>query len=339
MNVPRLLPLIGVAVAGVIAVKALSGVTALPDLVQGARAWAEGKTTSASAPPASDAKGAAPVLPPDLSPKGPNTPAAVAAASTQPSQSSMAKIACSPSAADLAREAGLSPSELQVLQSLGTRRGQLDQREQDMDVQLQLLTAAQAKLDAKFTALASMKTDIQGLLDKADAQKDAEADRLVTVYSKMKPAAAAQRMTLLDDSVRIPIAARMKEAALSAILAQMPAPDAKTLTEKLAQRFQSKTLADAKAAIAPPSSTPAATAAQPPAGAAAQAANSPANGAAAPAPAKPKKLARARAKPKAKPSDVAANAASPPKDYAKPPASTPAAPAPAAATTPPAKSG
>jgi flagellar motility protein MotE (MotC chaperone) len=353
MNMPRVLPLVGVAVAGVLAVKAISGVTALPDMLQGAKAWAEGKvpakTQDAGAPPASGSS-ANPVLPPGLSPTLSASPAALAAASAQQSQPAQPKIACTPSAADLAREAGLSPAELAVLQSLQGRRGQLDQREQDLDVQLQLIAAAQAKLDTKLQALASMKTDLQGLLDKADAQKSTEVDRLVIVYSKMKPAAAAQRFTLLDDSVRIPIAAKMKEAALSAIIALMPAPDAKALTEKLAHRFDSKSLNDAKAALAPASATPAAPA--PPAIAQA-AAQPPATPAAAPtAPAdKPKKVAKARPR-KAKATAVAANAAAPPAGTppAKPaaaPANAPAqppaqAPAAAPATTPaaaPAKSG
>jgi flagellar motility protein MotE (MotC chaperone) len=340
MNVPRLLPLVGVAVAGVLAVKMLSGVTALPDMLEGAKAWAEGKapakTSDAGAPPASDARSAAPVLPPGLSPAVSASPAAIVAAAAQQNQSTQPKIACSATAADLAREAGLSPAELQILQSLEARRGQLDQREQDLDVQLQLIAAAQAKLDAKLTALASMKGEIQGLLDKADAQKDTEVDRLVTVYSKMKPAAAAQRFTLLDDAVRVPIAARMKEAALSQIIAQMPPADAKALTERLAHRFESKTIADAKAAIAPASSAPGAPTAQGAQPAAGQAANAPAQPPAAAD--KPKKVAKARPRPKAKPAaTVASNAAAPPgpKPAAPAPASsapassTPAAPAPA----------
>ncbi len=42
MRTPRLLPMIGIAVGGVLAIKALSGVTAAPELFQGAKAFAEG---------------------------------------------------------------------------------------------------------------------------------------------------------------------------------------------------------------------------------------------------------------------------------------------------------
>jgi flagellar motility protein MotE (MotC chaperone) len=148
------------------------------------------------------------------------------------------------------REAGLSPAELHILQSLGARRGQLDQREQDIDVQLQLLSAAEAKLDAKVKALNGLKGDIQGLLGQADTQKSAEVDRMVTVFSSMKPKDAAARMTILDDSVRLPIAAKMKERTLSMILANMAPVDAKNLTERLANRFAGEAINKGKAAIA-----------------------------------------------------------------------------------------
>ena len=322
MNFPRILPLVGVAVGGVLAVKALSGVTALPDMLQGARAFAEGLAP---------AKTDAPVLPPGLSPKPPpGSAGAIAAASAQPAQSLPPRLACGPTAADLAKQAGLSPAELQILQSLGTRRGQLDQREQDLDVQLRLLAAAESKLDGKLAALASLKTNLQGLLTQADQQKATEIDRLVTIYAAMKPADAAARMSLIDDSVRLPIAAKMKERALSAILGKMAPADAKAVTEKLAQRYESKALADARSALAPPVAPPGAVAAP-----AAQTAP-PADKTAAP----PRPARRAAARRAAKP--ATALAANPTAAAPKPAAGAPAAGAaasPTATPAPPAKAG
>jgi flagellar motility protein MotE (MotC chaperone) len=222
-SIPRILPLAGVVIGGVIAVNAVSGARSLPDLVSGARAWAETIATP-GAPGAAEAPAPSSALPPN------------AAIETKPP-------VCAPSDLELAKEAGLSPAELRVLQTLGARRGELDQRESDMDVQLQLLAAAEAKLDAKVKALEGLKTDIEGLLGQADAQSDAEVTRMVAVFSAMKAKDAAARMTVLSDPVRLPIAARMKERALSAVLAQMSPADAKALTEKLANRF-----AEAKAA-------------------------------------------------------------------------------------------
>ena len=223
--VPRILPLIGVAAGGVLAINALAGARQLPDLLSGAKAFAEG-----AAKPDRQGKGekAATGDATDASAKG--IPALAPAAKP-------AAPVCAPTAAELAKEAGLSPAELQVLQSLGERRGQLDQRENDLNTQLALMAAAEAKLDAKVKTMEGLKADIQGLLAQADQKQAAETDRLVKVFEAMKPKDAAPRMVLLDDAVRLPIAAKMKERSLSAILAQMPPAEAKKLTESLAARF------------------------------------------------------------------------------------------------------
>ncbi|MDP1737595.1 MAG: MotE family protein, partial [Caulobacter sp.] len=236
-NMPRILPLTGIAVVGVLGINALAGARSLPELFTGARAFAE------------ELAGGKP---------GPAVPPEKAAAKP-------AVAVCAPTAAELARQASLSPAELRMLQSLGVRRGELDAREGDIDLQLQLLAAAEAKLDARVKALTGLKTDIQGLLGQADAQQQAETTRMVAVFSAMKPKDAAARMAILDDSVRLPIAAKMKERTLAAILAQMPPAEAKKLTESLATRFAASTsLAAARTAVAPEPVQTAAAATTPP---------------------------------------------------------------------------
>ena len=246
-RIPRLLPLVAIAIGGVLAVKAL---TEAPQIYLASRALAED------------------VVSPKASTKPPLPPGASILTSNN-GQSSIAAAkpaapACAPTAAELAKEAGLSPAELQVLQSLGDRRGQLDQREESMDTQVQLIAAAEAKLDARIQEMTGLKTDIQGLLGQADQQQQAEADRLVRVYEDMDAKKAAAAMAILDDSVRLPIAAKMKERKLADILKNMAPQDAKILTEKLAQRMAgSKLLADAKTALNPPTAAAAAAAAAP----------------------------------------------------------------------------
>ena len=232
-GMPRLLPLVAVAIGGVIAVNAVRGA---PQLLGFAKAFAE------DAAPSKDGK---PAIAPTASIGG------------DPTQAKPPAVACAASATELAKEAGLSPAELQVLQSLGTRRGELDQREQSMDTQVQLLAAAEAKLDSRIQEMNGLKTDIQNLVGQASAQQDAETARLINVYEKMKPDFAAARMTIMDDSVRLPMAAKMKPAILAAILSKMPAEDAKNLTEKLAHRVDNaKSVLDAKTALNPPAAPP-----------------------------------------------------------------------------------
>lgn len=335
-SMPRILPLVGIALGGVLAINALAGARDLPGMLSGARAWAEDAAApakpakKAAAKKPADAKAADPAaaVAPAAAPTAPAIPGGATATAAAGSATDAAATAglppptiqpkgvCAPTAAELAKEAGLSPAELQVLQNLGARRGQLDQREADLSTQLGLLAAAEAKLDAKAKVLTALKSDIQGLLAQADGREQAEVDRLVKVYEGMKPKDAAARMAILEDGVRLPIAAKMKERSLSAIVGQMAPADAKKLTESLAHRFAAaQTLAqNAQAqADAVASKTAAAddTAAK-----------------AAPAKAKPARAAK-KAPPRKKAPDDATAAAD--KAVATPAAATPAAPPPAKA--------
>jgi flagellar motility protein MotE (MotC chaperone) len=253
--------MIAVAIGGVLAVKAVSTFQGAPAFLQSAKARAEApsagdagkKTTAAKKPkaatPAAD-PGGSPPPPPGLS----APPAAAEAAKT-----STAAPVCAPNAAELAKEAGLSPAELHVLQSLQARRGQLDQREQAMQTELALLAAAEGKVDSKIKAFNELKAQVQGLMGEADQKQEAEVTRLVKVYSDMKDKDAAAVMVQLDDKVRVPVAAGMKEKILAAILAKMPPAEAKKLTEKLASRYTptaSLTQAAAEAPTPAPAGAP-----------------------------------------------------------------------------------
>ncbi len=233
MRAPPILPLTAVAICGVLALNGLYAANKLPGFLEKSKAWAEGVgagagggngagsgTGAGAGAGAGSGAGAGPAKP---SLPGPT------AASLPP--------ICAQSPAELAKEAGLSPGELQTLQNLSTRRGQLDDREKALDMQIQLLAAAEAKVDGKLKALTALKGELKELLGQADQKGESEIDRLVIVYSKMKPRDAASILAALDDKVRVPVAAKLKEKDLSAILSQMSTSDAKKLTELLANRF------------------------------------------------------------------------------------------------------
>ncbi len=264
---PRLLPMIAVAIGGVLAMKAISTLHGAPGFLKEAMAHAEAPAPSAATkaaalklkkqadaagasgqPAASSPSGATPPPPPGLS-----DPASAAAATLIKTSAAV----CAPSAAELAKEAGLSPAELRVLQSLQARRGQLDQREQALQTELALLSAAEAKVDSKLKALQDLKSQVQGLMGEADQKQQAEIDRLVKIYEAMRPKDAAAVMAQLDDKVRLPVAGKMKERSLAAILAQMPPAEAKKLTERLAGRFTPPQSVTEATADAPAQPTPA----------------------------------------------------------------------------------
>ena len=220
-RIPRLLPLIAIAIGGVVAVRAV-GVA--PGLFDGAKAWAEEAAPAvAGAPPK-------PALPGTCSALSPE---------------------------QLAQQAGISPAELKIIQSLSQRRAALDARDQDFATTLPLMVAAEQKLDAKIQAMAALKAEMQQMLGQVDAREKAEIDRLVQVYSAMRPKEAAPVMATLEDKVRLPVAAAMRPRTLAAIMAQMQPAQARELTEKLAARFQAQQMA-ARAAAAEAATPPAA---------------------------------------------------------------------------------
>jgi len=236
-KLPRLLPLVAIAIGGVIAVRAAGTV---PGLFDGAVAWAE---------EAAPAEGGATPTPPVTG-------------------------VCTLTDEQLADQAGISPAELRVIQSLSGRRVELDAREEELATMLPLLIAAEQKLDARIAELNAVKGEVEGMLGQLDEKEQAEVDRLVQVYSAMRPRDAAAVFAALDDEVRLPVAAAMRPRALAAILAQMPPAEARELTEKLANRNTRPDL-EARAAAAgqgtpapataPPAATTPAPAATPPA--------------------------------------------------------------------------
>ena len=291
-KLPRLLPLIAIAIGGVVAVRA-AGVA--PELFQGATAWAQEAV-------AGEGEGAKPA------PK----PAAVCALTPE----------------QLAQQAGISPAELRIIQSLSKRRDQLDARDADFATTLPLMVAAEQKLDAKLQALEALKGEISALVGQVDEKEKAEADRLVAVYSAMRPKEAAAVFATLDDSVRLPVASAMRPRTLAAIMAQMQPAAARELTEKLAKRFQAQQYAARAAAASAP--TEAATAPAP-----APAAQPAAQPAAAPAPTRAAQQTAPRRAPTPAANRPAARPAAQPAAKAPAPAETGPRPyAPAAADAP-----
>ncbi|WP_443749671.1 MotE family protein [Asticcacaulis solisilvae] len=251
-NLPRLLPIISVAVGGVLAMKAITSMNVLPDVFHAATAFAADSKKAGDTPKARPvakkaAKGAGGEVSKEDDPtesyavdpsllnaadaSSSAKPAAAEAATPQPP-------VCATSVKDLAAQAGISPNELNILQSLGQRRAELDQREQGLNSREQLIQAADDKLDARINQLQGLKTQIQGLLDQANKTSADDTVRMVKVYESMKPKDAAAVLTTMSDEVRLPIAAGMKDRALAAILGAMTPDAARDLTEKLTSRMK-----------------------------------------------------------------------------------------------------
>lgn len=132
--------------------------------------------------------------------------------------------------------AGATKSELAVLEGLGNRRKDLDKREREIDLRENLLRAAEKRVEARIDELKAIQARIESELKKRDDHRAAQYERLVNMYSKMKPKDAARVFDMLDLDVLANLVAQMKPRVMSAILAEMTPAAAQRLTLEIANR-------------------------------------------------------------------------------------------------------
>ena len=175
---------------------------------------------------------------------------------TPPQTAIQVAVASDPTADD---SESTSTAEVDVLTSLSKRRAELDAREQQLNMQANLIKAAEARVDTKIASLKQLQTQMQQLLGQRDAADQKQVDSLVKTYSSMKPADAARIFNSLDETVELNVAAGMKSDVLGPILGKMQPDAAQKLTVRLANRLKlPETPAPAAvAATAPLTPTPA----------------------------------------------------------------------------------
>ncbi|HEX3895344.1 MAG TPA: hypothetical protein VHW73_03960 [Rudaea sp.] len=161
---------------------------------------------------------------------------------SQPQTETQVALASDPTADDSEET---STAEVDVLTSLSKRRATLDAREQQLNMQENLIKAAEARVDTKILSLKQLQAQMQQLLGQRDTADQTLLNSLVKTYSSMKPADAARIFNNLDETVELNVAAGMKSDVLGAILGKMEPSAAQKLTVRLANRLK---LPDPKAA-------------------------------------------------------------------------------------------
>jgi flagellar motility protein MotE (MotC chaperone) len=140
-----------------------------------------------------------------------------------------------PDTSSTAGQRSFNPSEIEVLQSLARRRGELDKREQALSAREALLTAAEQEVDRKITELNKLRSDLEALLGKQEKMEEERIASLVKIYENMKPKEAAEIFNTLDMDILLAVVSRMSERKTSPILASMNTDRARLLTIKLAE--------------------------------------------------------------------------------------------------------
>ncbi len=138
--------------------------------------------------------------------------------------------------------APISPAERALLERLGQRREQLDERQRELETRENLLKAADRKLESRINELKDLEGKPGGSAGGPEAaaeQQQAQGlKNLVTMYETMKPKEAARVFDKLELSVLVPVVNAMNPRKMAEILAAMSPEAASKLTVELATKGQ-----------------------------------------------------------------------------------------------------
>ncbi len=144
-------------------------------------------------------------------------------------------------APSLAEMAGLSQTEVQVLQALGARRQALDARGEQIETQDALMIAAEQRMTERLAELRQLETHVNDLLGQLDEAQETRLRNLVNVYERMRAKDAAAVFDGLEDEVLVQVASRMRQANLAEVMGRMDPNRARALTQMLADRARPPT--------------------------------------------------------------------------------------------------
>ena len=128
-----------------------------------------------------------------------------------------------------------SPAERALLERLGERRDQLQQRSRDMETRERLIESAERKLETRINDLKALEGKAQ---DPSGKRGEGEAGlrTIVTMYEAMKPKEAARVFDRLSLDVLVPVVLQMNPRKMAEVLALMNPDTAGKLTSALANK-------------------------------------------------------------------------------------------------------
>ena len=117
-------------------------------------------------------------------------------------------------------------------EKLRQRKEELDQREKELSELEEELQRQKAELDKRITALEDLRTQIAQILkDRVEMDQD-KVNKLVDLYSNMKPKQAADVIGTLNEELAVEVLAKMKKKNAAEVMNLLPAEKARVLSEK-----------------------------------------------------------------------------------------------------------
>lgn len=129
-------------------------------------------------------------------------------------------------------EHGTVTEDLSQFGKLKQRKEELDLREKELTELEEELQRQKVELDKRITQLEEMRNQIgQTLKDRVDVDQE-KVNKLVDLYSNMKPKQASDIIAALNEELAVEILAKMKKKNAAEVMNLLPAEKARVLSEK-----------------------------------------------------------------------------------------------------------
>ncbi|MCB0348973.1 MAG: hypothetical protein KDD37_09050 [Bdellovibrionales bacterium] len=124
--------------------------------------------------------------------------------------------------------------EINIFKGLEERKKQLDEKEKSLNALAEELQKQRAELDGKLKKLEDVRENISKTLGEQIEKDEEKLNKLVEVYSNMKPNNAAKVVENLDENLAVDVLSRMKKDKAANILNLIEPQKARRLSEKFA---------------------------------------------------------------------------------------------------------
>jgi flagellar motility protein MotE (MotC chaperone) len=152
-----------------------------------------------------------------------------------------------------------SPAERAILERLGERREEIQQKGRELEMRERLIENAERRLESRLNELKGAEERAGEAAGKRGDSEAAAIRNLVTMYEAMKPKDAARVFDRLPHDVLVPVATQMNPRKMAEVLSVMSPEAAEKLTVALATRARALTSQPPQPAPAalPPTELPA----------------------------------------------------------------------------------
>lgn len=130
-----------------------------------------------------------------------------------------------------------SENELMLLQSLESKRVELERKAQVLVVREKLIDLSEQKLLDKIKKLETLEASIKSLLEDVSEKEERRLNDLTIVYAEMKPKLAAERLDVLDEITVYEVLKRMNFKKSAKILQAMKIEKVTVISKMLAQKI------------------------------------------------------------------------------------------------------